>query len=501
MTADLSRVMEEMGARRVLVVGEAILDSYLEGCAGRLCREAPVPIVDLSRRKDVPGGAANTAANVRALGGTVRFLSVTGDDDEGRLLRRALEVRGVPIGDLLVEPNRGTLAKNRVVADGQILIRYDQGGTYPIGPETEARVILRLGEAFTWADAVIVSDYSYGVLTDGVVATLERLLSADPTVLVVDAKDPRRYRGVGVTAAKPNFPEVLTMLGAASAPSADRVGLVAAQSERLLDLTGARVAAVTLDSEGALILERGSEPYRTYARPRPNSRATGAGDTFTAALGLALAAGADPQVAGEVASAAAAVVVGKDGTAACSAEELHQYLSDSTVVVPDAAHLSGRLEFYREQGYSIVFTNGCFDILHRGHIAYLNRAKSLGDVLVVGLNSDASVRRLKGPDRPINSLEDRAQVLGALSCIDHIVPFEEDTPAALIEAIRPDVYVKGGDYTRATLPEAPLVERLGGRVELLPYVEAHSTTGIIRQIRGAGGRGPGSLSGVGPEGR
>jgi D-beta-D-heptose 7-phosphate kinase / D-beta-D-heptose 1-phosphate adenosyltransferase len=238
-----------------------------------------------------------------------------------------------------------------------------------------------------------------------------------------------------------------------------------------------------LDTEGAIIFEEGRSPYRTYANPVPHSYAAGAGDTFVSALALALGAGAHTPAAAEIASAASSIVVCKEGTASCSSEELIEHFSTEEKFVNDAFQLTARIAYYRRNGLRVVFTNGCFDILHRGHISYLNKAKEFGDILIVGLNSDNGVRRLKGPDRPINSLEDRGQVLSALSCVDHIIPFDEDTPAELIKVIEPDVFVKGGDYTRETLPEAPLVEKQGGEVVLLPYISDRSTTGIIEKIQ------------------
>jgi D-beta-D-heptose 7-phosphate kinase/D-beta-D-heptose 1-phosphate adenosyltransferase len=212
---------------------------------------------------------------------------------------------------------------------------------------------------------------------------------------------------------------------------------------------------------------------------------SGAGDTYTSALTLALAVGAQGPAAADIASAAASVVVSKDGTSTCTGEELREYLLGHGKYMDDVSRLRDRARSYREQGKRVVFTNGCFDILHRGHVTYLSHAKMLGDVLIVAVNSDASVGRMKGPTRPIVPLEDRLQVLAAMSCVDHVIAFEEDTPVALIDAVRPDVFVKGGDYTRETLPEAPLVESLGGCVEILPFVEDRSTTGIIERIRDA----------------
>ena len=486
MTTSLPHLIDRFLSLNVLVIGEAMLDSYLHGSAHRLCREAPVPIVELSGRSDAPGGAANTAANVAALGARVTLLSVTGDDAEAELLRRELETRAVVTDHLIARSSRRTLAKQRVVADGQLVVRFDQGSTQPLDEETESVLTERLEALIPDCDAVIVSDYGYGILTPRVLDVLAELQARTPRLLVVDAKDLTRYRRARVTAVKPNYAEAVRLLGLREQDGARvRVQQIASEGERLLDLTGAQMAAVTLDADGALLIERGGPPYRTYARPTRHSRAAGAGDTFLSALTLALAAGAGTPAAAELASAAAAVVVGQDGTCACTAAELRASFAGEEKSVLSHEALAAHIESLRRQGRRIVFTNGCFDIIHRGHITYLNRAKALGDVLIVGVNSDASVRRLKGPNRPINTLEDRLGVLAAMSCVDHIVPFEEDTPSELIEIIRPDLFVKGGDYTRETLPEAPLVESLGGVVQILPFVEDRSTSGIIDRIRQA----------------
>ena len=471
---------------RVLVIGEAMLDSYLEGPTGRLCREAPVPIVAVQARRDAPGGAANTAVNARALGATVHLLGVAGGDADGARLRACLGSRDVEPDprNLIMDHDRLTLSKNRVVAAGQLLVRFDQGTTGPVGPSTEGRLVDRLAELWPEVDAVIVSDYGYGIMTPRVIATLARLQSEAPRVVVVDSKDLAAYCAVAPTAVKPNYGEAADLLGwdrlDISGPG--RADRIAAASERILALTGAKVAAVTLDTDGALVVERDRAPYRTYARAEHHSRAAGAGDTFLATLALALAAGADTPAAAELASAAAAVVVEQDGTVACSTGELLARVAPGTKPAGDLVALAARLDRERRRGARVVFTNGCFDILHRGHVTYLSAAKALGNILVVGVNSDAGIRRLKGPDRPINTLEDRVEVLAALSCVDHLVPFDDDTPERLIEALRPDVFVKGGDYTRDRLPEASLVERLGGEVRILPFVADRSTTRIIERI-------------------
>lgn len=485
----LPRLLDRFAGLNVVVIGEAILDSYLKGAAGRLCREAPVPIVSVSSRKDVPGGAANTAANIRSLGGQVTFLSVIGDDAEGALLTQTLADCGISTEYLLAQTGRRTLAKHRVIADSQMLVRFDQGDVSPIGPDTEQQVIDSLAAVFPICDVLVISDYGYGTLTHRVIQALADLQARSPRLIIADAKNLAGYRSVGITAAKPNYEEAVQLLGGRPVDGANtRVAQILEAGERLHAITGAQIVAVTLDSDGAIILERGRPPYRTYARPTRYARAAGAGDTFVAAFALALAAGGYTPAAAELASAAAAIVVGKDGTATCSDSELRQYLSPNSKYTEDLSRLITCVEHHRQQGHSIVFTNGCFDILHRGHVTYLNRAKALGDVLIVGVNADESVRRLKGPGRPINTLDDRVQVLAALSCVDYIAAFADDTPSDLIRLIRPDIFAKGGDYTQEMLPEAPLVEELGGSVRILPYVEDRSTTGIIERIRETYGR-------------
>lgn len=481
MTA-LRPLLDGLARTEVLVVGDALLDEYLQGGGTRLCREAPVPVVQVAARRSVPGGAGNAAANAAALGARVRFLSVVGDDAEGAALVAALGQAGVAADDVLVQPGRRTTTKRRVYAGEQMLVRFDEGGPEPLEPATRSAVLGRLAELYAAADVVVVSDYGYGLLDDAVVAELGRLQAETPRVLVVDARDVGRFGGVGATAVKPNFDELRHLLGE-PLDDADRAAAVTARSERLHAATGAGVVAVTLDRDGAVVCERGRPAYRTWTRPAPHSRAAGAGDSYTAAFALALAAVDDVPVAAELAQAAAQVVTGRSGTSTCSADDLREHLAETTTRLEEPEHLAERIAFHRRQGRRIVFTNGCFDLLHRGHIDLLNRAKALGDVLVVGLNSDDSIRALHGPDRPLNRLEDRARVLAALSSVDHLVAFDERTATRLVELLQPDAYVKGGDYLPPMLPEAPAVEAQGGVVHILPYLEDRPTAALIARIR------------------
>ncbi|HEY7315681.1 MAG TPA: D-glycero-beta-D-manno-heptose 1-phosphate adenylyltransferase [Gemmataceae bacterium] len=485
MRHSLDKHVDAFPRLRVLVVGEAMLDSYLKGGSSRLCPEAPVPVVTVASRRDAAGGAANTAVNLHALGATVRLLSLVGNDAEGLRLRRCLEQHGLAADHLLVQEGRRTLSKQRVCAGSQILVRFDQGDTSSLDPDCEKRMIEQLTALFAACDAVVVSDYGYGVLTAAAIAALAQLQARSPRVVVADSKRLRVYRRVGLTAIKPNYREAARLLHLMEENEpGDRAEQIIRHKKRLLDVSGARLAAVTLDRDGALLLERDRAPYRTFA-PASRGCPSGAGDTYLAALTLALASGADTPAAAEIASAAAAVVVAKEATAVCSAAELRDSLTADGASRTSRGRLAVELAEHRRHGRRIVFTNGCFDILHRGHVSYLRCARELGEVLVVGVNSDAGIHRLKGPTRPINTLEDRLTVLAALRCVDYLVPFDEDTPHELIRLVRPDVFVKGGDYTRDRLPEASLVEEQGGIVRILPLVEDHSTTNTIDRIRGS----------------
>jgi D-beta-D-heptose 7-phosphate kinase/D-beta-D-heptose 1-phosphate adenosyltransferase len=479
----LAGTITDFAQRQLVVIGEAMLDVYLHGMVDRVCREAPVPVLSVEWQEESPGGAANVARNIVALGGHAALISAVGRDAVGDRLAELLRQQGVDVGALHRDPDRATLTKQRLVATGQLLLRFDEGTSEAIGAATEDALIADLERLLPNADGVVVSDYAYGVLDERVLGVIGELRRSHDIPLIVDARDLRRYRRLRPTATKPNYAEAMRLLGEPEVRQPrSRSSQVGAVGPRLIQITGSRIVAVTVDQDGAFVFERNAPPYRTYARPSPQARAAGAGDTFVAALALALAGGTPTPMAVELASAASAVVVGRDGTSACSAGELRSALDGASKRL-ELGELADRIAALRRIGKRIVFTNGCFDILHRGHVTYLNRAKALGDVLVVGVNGDAGVRRLKGPDRPVNSLEDRMGVLEGLSCVDHVVAFDEDTPAGLIERIGPDVFVKGGDYRREELPEASLVESLGGSIRILAYVADRSTSGIISRVR------------------
>ncbi len=485
----LTAVLDAARGLTVAVVGDLLLDEYLHGGAARVAREAPVPAVTVSRTEGVPGGAGNLAANLAALGARVTMIGVVGDDEAGLRLREALRASGVDDSCVETEPGRRTIVKRRLVADGQLIARFDEGDRTPPTAETLGRLALHARRLVRSADATVVSDYDYGTVGAPVVRALATARARNRRVLTVDAHDPAAFAALRPTAVTPSFSEVAALLpgGLGAAEGAARADAVRGGCALLHEATGAEIVAVTMDRDGTVVCEQDRPPYRTWTRPAPHSRACGAGDSYTAGLTLALAAGASTTEAAELAQAAAAVVTSRDGTVTCSADDIREHLSATTTQVMTAEALAERVAFHKRQGRRIVFTNGCFDLLHRGHVDLLNRAKALGDVLVVGLNTDAGVRALKGPDRPLTTLDDRAQVLAALSCVDHLVAFDEPTAAGLVELLRPDVYVKGGDVLHDPVPEAPLVEAYGGQVRILPHAQDRSTSAIVERIRAVAG--------------
>lgn len=473
-------------APRVVVVGDALLDGWLSGPARRLGREGPVPVVQLAETRTAPGGAGNAAANLAALGARTDLVSVLGDDADATDLCGLMEKAGVGTMHCVTEKGRPTAVKRRLVSAGQPLARYDAGPAHPPRPATTAALVTALEAALAGpVDALLIADYSHGAVGAQVRATVRRLRTRIP-LLAVDAREPGRWAPLRPDLITPNVAEAAALIGGTEPTGPDRVGWVLAHRAALARAAGDADVIVTLDVEGAVRLPANptAPGQRTTACPGRESRACGAGDTFTAALTAARAVGIAPEQALVLAQLAADVVVEQDGTAVCSAGALTARLAAC-----DRGGLLARRDLlaivaeYRRRGERIVFTNGCFDVLHRGHVAYLRQARLLGDVLVVALNDDDSVARLKGPERPVNPLEDRAGVVGAIECVDLVTTFSQDTPAELIEAVRPDVYAKGGDYTPQMLPETPIVERLGGEVRVLDYLSDHSTTAIVGRIR------------------
>lgn len=483
MTVRLASAVRDISNRRptVAVIGDYLLDGWWSGHTQRIAREAPAPVVDVDTRTHTPGGAANTALNLASLGAKVLAVGLVGDDDAGSLLRERLAEAGVDVSRLRPVDAARTTTKVRVSVDDQLLVRLDDG-QIDAWPQRELDALLDEAlDATALADAQLFCDYGSAIFTAG---TLEQLARHPrPRLRVVDAHDPTRWRALTPDIVTPNAAEAAAVVDATLGDGEARVAQVLANATTLFQRTGASGIIVTLDRSGTLLLRQGTEPHRTHAHPVSEKQASGAGDVFVAAVTIASAAGLPLEIAAELGQQAADIAVRKSGTCVCTLDELHSSVNeagDATTALDDLATL---LEGHRAAGERIVFTNGCFDVLHRGHTTHLRQARRLGDVLVVAVNSDDSVRRLKGADRPINSAADRATLLAELSCVDYVLVFDDDTADTLITRLRPDVYVKGGDYTPEMLTETAAITAVGGEIEILDYIETHSTTQLFGRIR------------------
>jgi D-beta-D-heptose 7-phosphate kinase/D-beta-D-heptose 1-phosphate adenosyltransferase len=486
----------------ITVIGDVMLDGWWSGTIERLCREAPAPVVDVTTRGFAPGGAANTAMNLAALGASVSVAGVVGTDDAGIRLRKELEAAGIDVRHLQAHPSMLTTTKIRISSGGQVMLRIDDSATAVPG-EALAALAASVRAAVAQQDAVVVCDYGAGVLADPVRTALLEALPAHESqgteagsapargpLTVVDAHDPRPWAGLRPDLVTPNAQETARLLDLRLPEGPGRADAVTRHREELLAATGARAVVVTMDREGTVLVSAAGGTHRTWARPAAEKQASGAGDTFVAALTLARSAGLPLTASLDLAQAAADVVVHQPGTSVCTTAQLSRYLASFADTALSAEELARQVEAHRSQGQRIVLTNGCFDVLHSGHTRYLNQAKQLGDILVVALNSDQSVRKLKGPGRPINAEADRAAVIAALSCVDYVTVFDTATAIPLIQRLRPEVYAKGGDYTPEMLEETAAVEACGGRVAILDYVPEQSTTAVVKRIRDGEGASP-----------
>jgi D-beta-D-heptose 7-phosphate kinase / D-beta-D-heptose 1-phosphate adenosyltransferase len=464
----------DFSAARVLVAGDLMLDRYWSGRASRISPEAPVPVVQVQAMDDRPGGAANVALNLAALGAQVWLAGVVGADEAGRVLKARLRQAGIHC----LMRSRGdvpTVTKLRVLSQHQQLIRLDfEGSLRPLQRDPLPGLCRR---ALEQAQVLVISDYAKGTVAEP--QALIGLAAARGVPVLVDPKgrDFSRYRGA--TLLTPNRVELEEVVG----PCGDDAKLVN-RAEALRRELALRALLVTLGERGMLLVEKGHPALHLSTRAREVFDVTGAGDTVIGVLAAGLATGIGLADAAVLANGAAGVVVGKLGAASVTPRELRAALEGSEWhTILSEEDLVEAVAGARAQGERIVMTNGCFDILHEGHVGYLQQARRLGDRLVVAVNADASVRRLKGPTRPVNALPQRMAVLAGLGSVDWVVGFEEDTPERVICRILPDVLVKGGDYRPEQVAGGACVRKSGGEVVILPYREGYSTSDIIRAIR------------------
>ena len=461
----------------ILVIGDLMIDHYLWGGCERISPEAPVQVVDISRETTVLGGAGNVINNLIALGARVSVSGVIGDDENGEELRKMLSDIGANSDGLIQQKGRKTSKKSRIIASNQQILRYDKESKESIDKASERAIVSHIIDVIDTCDIIILSDYGKGVITDAVAGGIIATAKAAGKKVLVDpkGKDYRKYRGAYLLT--PNKKEASEATGIIIN---DEVSLKKALVS-LKETCALECSMITLSEDGIAIYDQSMRRFPTVAKEVYD--VTGAGDTVIASLSFALSAGLGIDEAAPFANHAAAVVVGKIGSATVTLSEIEEYESSLHQSTSDM-HIKTQEEIFalserlKREGKKVVFTNGCFDILHVGHVKYLQEAKSYGDVLIVGLNSDDSVRTLKGPTRPVNTEADRAYILAALESVDFVVMFSDETPYELIKNIAPDILVKGGDYEGKSVVGAEFAKEL----KLVQFVDGKSTTATIARI-------------------
>lgn len=477
---NILKLIQNVKRKNILVIGDVMMDTYFYGTVNRISPEAPVPIFSKKQDKSVLGGAANVAANLFAAGQSVAVMSVVGNDANADKLRGIFKNSGINT-DLVVSLSRKTTEKIRFLANNnQQVLRLDVEDTEPITSVDCEKLICKLEKKITEFDLIILSDYLKGLLTFDFTQHVIKLGKNKGIPVIVDVKDSNTQKYDGAYLLKPNQKELhdLTRL-----PVSDNEEVIKA-SLALKRKCNCNYVLTTCGARG-MVLVGDDEPYFIESVGKEIYDVTGAGDTTIAYLATCMANGFDIKDCVDIANYAAGIQVSKVGTSSVYWKEIRDHLvneedSTSHKILTEKAIETFRIDNIDKK---IVFTNGCFDILHIGHIRYMQEAAKLGDILVVGLNSDASVKRLKGPERPVNNQEDRAEMLSALEFVSYVVVFNEDNPYELIKKIQPDILVKGGDYRPDNVVGKDIVEARGGELKLLDFVEGKSTTNIINKIK------------------
>lgn len=476
-------MINDIQSKNILVIGDIMLDTYFKGDVERISPEAPVPVFRKKDEKSVLGGAANVAANLVAAGQNVSMMAIAGDDEAWKKIKRIFEKQGINT-NLIFSFNRCTTEKTRFLAsNNQQILRLDVEDARPLGKEECEKLLVEFERKISSFDFIIISDYMKGFLTYSFTQGIIARARENQIPVIIDVKDSKSEKYAGAMLLKPNLKELRDLTG--RTPETEDEIVVA--SEELRKMLNVKYVLTTCGGEGMMLVGDG-EPYFIEAFGQEVYDVTGAGDTAIAYLGACMANGFSIREAVDVANLAAGIQVSKVGTSSVYWTEIVERLIGGTGGTVHKLISGKAVDNFRRnhEEQKVVFTNGCFDILHIGHIRYLEEARKLGDLLVVGLNSDASVKRLKDSKRPINNEIERAEMLSALGFVNYVVIFEEDTPLELINKIQPDILVKGGDYAPDEVIGKKEVEERGGKLVLIPFVEGKSTTGIIEKIKKQG---------------
>lgn len=483
MYAHLLPHLEKLAGHHILCVGDVMLDRYVYGQVERISPEAPIPVLHAQREAVTLGGAGNVVRNIVALGGQVDLVGIVGQDQAGFDLENQVSSLPQVTSYLLTDNSRPTTLKTRYVAGGQQLLRADNEVAQKISPDMEEQTLMRVKGALAGSNVVILSDYAKGVLTDRVLAETIKTAMKKGKFLLIDPKgrDFSRYKGAYMIT--PNRREIMDATGMSVRTVAD----AEAAARKLIEANDLQGVLAKLGSDGVCLVMKDQPAWHFRASAREVYDVSGAGDTVVAAMALGLAGGLQPEDAAALANIAGSIVVGKIGTAIVTRDELaHELMHEQTLeaelkvmTLTEAAQMAER---WRKQGYRVGFTNGVFDLLHPGHLSLLRQAKAACDRLIIGMNSAASVKRLKGDGRPVQGEGARAAVLASLADVDGVVIFAEDTPFNLIKEIRPALLVKGSDYTVDTVVGADLVTSWGGEILLAKLVDGQSTTATIARL-------------------
>lgn len=473
----LDQLIKKLADGRVLCIGDVMLDRFIMGDVERISPEAPIPILRIEEEKTMLGGAGNVACNISSLGGEVCFVSVVGEDQPGQDVENLLaEVPALDV-HLIVDPDRQTSQKSRFIAGNQQMLRADNETTELVSEEV-AHIILEIAEEeMPDCGGLMLSDYGKGVLSDDVLARLIAMAEKQKIPIIVDPKGADYSCYAGATLVTPNRKE---LEHASGHPTRTDEEIITAAAH-LIDTSGIQGVLATRSGDGMSLIQKNTSASHFPAEARAVFDVSGAGDTVAAAMSLSLAAGGDIHDAAKLANAAAGLVVGKTGTATVHIQELLTSLAAHPVL--DDENAAHQTEEWRASGLRVGFTNGCFDILHNGHRSLLQQAGDTCDRLIVAVNTDASVRKLKGEDRPLNNEMDRAVLLSSLKMVDAVILFDDETPLRLIELLKPDILIKGADYEENEIVGADTVKSWGGKVVRAQLVDGLSTTNTIAQMR------------------
>lgn len=491
---DLSEILNKIKGRAVLVVGDLMLDTFVYGNATRISPEAPIPVLAISKETKMLGGAGNVVSNLSSLGITPYVFAVVGDDENARTIRDIASSLSAKISGIVTDPSRPTTTKTRFVASGQQLLRADFEKICALPSSMKESFLDEMKQALKSVQAVVISDYGKGLLSRDMLVEIVSEAKAQNLPVLVDPKgrDFSIYQGADIIT--PNRKELSEATNGSAAKTDEDI---VAAAKAILSTCGISHVVATRSEDGMSLVSESRDPLHLRTQAREVFDVSGAGDTVIATIAAVMAAGGTLEEAAHIANIAGGIVVGKTGTAPIHLEELTEALGSPAIstqghhprIVRDWAEARRIADEWKAEGLSVGFTNGCFDILHYGHVNYLSHARDRCDRLVVGLNLDVSVKLLKGPSRPVNDENARASVIGALGSVDMVVFFgaektgDDNTPSALIDSVRPNVIFKGGDYKAEDLPEAKIAQAYGGRVEIMNLYEGYSTTATIAKMK------------------